>query len=71
MLFFPVSATRETQQEEITMALLEKWSPSRELEKFRHEFDELLERFGSERSWFKEWEPAPHRPAIESYTESL
>ena len=51
------------------MGLLEKWNPSRELERVRHEFDDLLERFGSERSWFKEWEPAAHRPAIESYTE--
>lgn len=51
------------------MNLLEKWNASRELEKFRHDFDDLLERFGSERGWFKEWEPALLRPAIESYVE--
>lgn len=51
------------------MTLLEKWNASRELEKFRHEFDDLLERFGSERGWFKEWETAQLRPAIESYAE--
>jgi hypothetical protein len=27
---------------------LEKWNPSRELERFRHEFDDLFERFGFE-----------------------
>jgi hypothetical protein len=30
------------------MALLEKWTPSRDLERLRHEFDDLLERFGFE-----------------------
>lgn len=50
------------------MSLLERWNPSRELEKFRREFDDLLERFGTDR-WFKEWEAAPMRPAIESYVD--
>ena len=51
------------------MALLERWNPSRELEKFRHDFDELLERLGFEHGRFMEWEPMPRRPAIESYVD--
>ena len=31
------------------MALLEKWRPSREVDRFRSEFDDLLERFGFDR----------------------
>lgn len=50
------------------MALLEKWNPSRELERFRREFDDLLEKFGLEGGIFKEWEPSL-RPSIESYVE--
>jgi hypothetical protein len=38
------------------MARLGKWNPSRALEKFRHELDDLLKRFPSERGWLKEWE---------------
>jgi HSP20 family protein len=56
-------------EEEYTMTFLEKWPASRDLDKFRHEFDDLLERFGSERGWFKEWETTPVHPAIESYVE--
>jgi len=34
---------------------MEKWRASKELEKFRHEHDDLVERFGMERhNWFKE-----------------
>ena len=51
------------------MALLEKWSPSRELERLRHEFDDLLERFGFDRGPFKEWQSTSLRPAIESYVD--
>lgn len=51
------------------MAPVGKWNPSRALEKFRHELDDPLERFGSERSWLKEWEPIPLRPAVESYVD--
>jgi HSP20 family protein len=62
------------------MALLERWRPSRELERFRSEFDDLLERFGFDRDWlgsnwlsrlplgrelFSDWE-LPARPAIET-----
>src|SRR6516165_2239466 len=53
------------------MSLLEKWNPSRDLERFRHEVDELLERFGLERGALrKDWVSFPTlRPALESYVE--
>jgi len=52
------------------MALLEKWNPSRELQRLRHEFDELLERFGFEHvDLAKEWPSIALRPAIESYVD--
>ncbi|SRR5579875_2605655 len=61
------------------MALLEKWRPSRELGRFRSEFDDLLERFGFDRDWFG-WRPfereffgerelMPIRPAVETCVE--
>ena len=50
--------------------LLEKWHPSRELDRFRHEFDDLLDRFGFDQGGlFKEWQSKALRPAIESYVE--
>jgi len=52
------------------MGLLEKWRPSRELDRFRSEFDELLERFGFDRDWFGPREPVSTRPAIESGVEN-
>jgi HSP20 family molecular chaperone IbpA len=52
------------------MTLLEKWNPSRDLEILRHEFDDLLERFGFERGGlFKEWQSTSLRPAMESYVD--
>ena len=52
------------------MALLEKWNPSRELGRLRHEFDDLIERFGFERGGlFKEWQSTSMRPPIESYVD--
>jgi len=48
------------------MGFLEKWSPSTDLERLRHEFDDLLERFGFDRGEFKTWPVASNRPAIES-----
>jgi HSP20 family protein len=62
------------------MALLEKWRPSRDLDRFRGEMEELFERFGfGHRDWFhgfpfnreffSEWEPAATRPAIETSVE--
>ena len=52
------------------MTLLEKWNPSRDLERLRHEFDDLLERLGSERGGlFKEWQSTSLGPAMESYVD--
>jgi hypothetical protein len=53
------------------MALLERWNPSGDLERFRHDVDDLLEKFGLERgSFLKDWESfSTLRPAIESYVE--
>jgi len=52
------------------MALLEKWNRSRDLERLRHEFDDLLERFGFEPGGLlKGWQTSSLRPAIESYVD--
>ena len=61
------------------MGLLEKWRPSRELERFRSEFEDLMERrFGFDRDWFRfplsreffaDWETLAKRPAIETRVE--
>lgn len=61
------------------MALLEKWRPARELDRFRGEIDDLLARFGMDRDWFGRlpfdreffgrWEAMPARPAIETSVE--
>lgn len=61
------------------MELLEKWRPSRELDRFRDEFDDLLERFSFDRDWFgrfpgrdllADWQTTgAMRPAIESRVE--
>jgi HSP20 family protein len=52
------------------MSFLEKWNPSRELERFRHEFEDLFERFGFERGGLlKDSQSIPIRPPIESYVE--
>ena len=60
------------------MGLLEKWKQSRELDRFRTEFVDLLERFGFDRDWFRfptgreffaGWEARPKRPAIEARIE--
>ncbi len=59
------------------MGLLERFAPPRELERFRSEFDDLLDRFGFDRDWFRfplgrelfaELE-RPARPAIETRVE--
>jgi HSP20 family protein len=52
------------------MALLEKWNPSTELDRLRHEFDHLLERFGVEYGGpLREVQTGAIRPAIESYVD--
>ena len=49
-----------------TIGFLEKWSPSNDLDRLRHEFDDLLERFGFDRGEIRGWPVASNRPAIES-----
>jgi HSP20 family protein len=61
------------------MALLERWRPSRHLDRFRSEFDDLLERFGFDREWFgrfplsreffADWPELRVRPAIDTRVE--
>jgi HSP20 family protein len=59
------------------MALLTKWKPSKELDRFRSEMDDLLERFGFDHDFarlpfsrnFLEGEPATLRPAVETRVE--
>jgi HSP20 family protein len=61
------------------MALLERWRPSRHLDRFRSEFDDVLERFGFDRDWFgrfplsreffADWPELPARPAIDTRVE--
>lgn len=51
------------------MSLLERWNPSRELERFRNQFEDLFERFGFEPGLLKEWQSTSMRPAIESYVD--
>jgi HSP20 family protein len=62
------------------MGLLEKWKPSRELDRFRSEFNDLFDRFGLDRDWFGgdwfrrplgreffgDWEVLAKRPLIET-----
>jgi HSP20 family protein len=61
------------------MGILEKWRPSRELDRYRSEFDDIGERLGSDREWFDRWpmerpffgarETVGGRPAIDCYVE--
>ena len=64
-------SVRRNQIEVKTMALLEKWNPSREIERFRRDFDDLLEKVGFERggSFFKDWESMTLKPALESFVD--
>ncbi len=56
------------------MGLLERWRP-REMDRFRSEFDDLLERFGFDRDWLprvpfdRMFAESAMRPAIESCVE--
>jgi HSP20 family protein len=47
------------------MGFLEKWNPSNDLDRLRHEFDDLLERFGFDRGQLR-GPAASSRPAIQS-----
>lgn len=60
------------------MAILDRWRQGKDLDRFRLEFDDLLERFGLDRGWFgrfpfgreaAEGEAALMRPAIETRVE--
>ncbi len=50
------------------MNFLEEWNPMRDLEKFRVEFDEMMERFRSPK-WFKQLEFDVFKPKVESFTD--
>jgi HSP20 family protein len=67
--FDAVNGRASSTKEELTVALSEKWHPARELERFRHQMDDLLEHFGLEHHWLKDWESQPLRPALESFVE--
>jgi HSP20 family molecular chaperone IbpA len=43
-----------------------KWNPSTDLDRLRHQFDELLGHFGFDRNELTTWPTASNRPAIES-----
>lgn len=59
------------------MGFLEKWRPSKELDRFRGEFEDLLQKFDLDRGWFSGFpfdrqffgEREPARLAIESCVE--
>ncbi len=48
-------------QEEKIMVFVENRRQSRELDRFRHEFEDLFERFSFDRDWLGEREPAAAR----------
>lgn len=48
------------------MSFFEKWNPSTDLDRLRHQFDELLGHFGFDRNELTTWPTASNRPAIES-----
>jgi len=64
-----VNGLASSAKEELTLALPEKWRPARELERFRREMADLLEHFGLEHHWLKDWESQPLRPALETFVE--
>src|SRR5215475_8180986 len=51
------------------MALVDKWGPSLQLERFRREVDDILQRFGLEHHWQRDAGPVSLRPAIEAFVE--
>ena len=50
------------------MNFLEEWSPMRDLEKFRVEFDEMMKRLRSPK-WFKQFGSDVFQPKVESFTD--
>ena len=53
--------------EELTLTLPEKWHPARELERFRHQVNDLLEHSGLDHHRQKNLESPALRPALESF----
>jgi len=51
------------------MALPEKWHQATQLDRFRHEVDDLLEHFGLGPHWPKAWESIGLRPALEFFVD--
>ena len=51
------------------MALPEKWHSARQLERFKNEVDDLIEHFGLEHHWLRNWESVALRPALESFVD--
>jgi HSP20 family protein len=51
------------------MATLENWSPSRQLDRFRRDLDELMERLTGDFPWSKRQQPVISVPPIESFVE--
>ena len=51
------------------MGFLEKWNPAREMDRFRREFDDLIDRFGFDRDFFGGRERHALEPAIETCIE--
>lgn len=49
------------------MSFLEEWNPMRDLEKFRTDLDDMMERFRSPK-WFKQFESDVMKPRVESFT---
>ena len=67
--FYAVNGQASFTKEEWTLALPEKWHPATELERFRHQMDDLLEHFGLEHHLLKKVDSQPLRPALESFVE--
>ncbi len=51
------------------MSFLEKWKPSVEMDRFRREFDELMDRFGFDREFFGGRERSALELAVETCVE--
>jgi HSP20 family protein len=69
----------KNRRSEEAMGLLEKWRPSRELDRYRSDFDDIADRLGPDHEWFDRWpsdrpffgvrEAVAPRPAIDVYVE--
>ena len=59
----------KVEEEELTVASPEKWHSATELERFRHDMDDILEHFGLEHRRQRDWEAGALRPALESFVD--